>query len=98
MSDKSVTSILVNVFGGTPGHLYAEIYCLSSHVTYLGIMRCDYIAEGVIKATKELGLKVPLVVRLQGTKEHEAKQCVAFDPSGSPMKLNAVPGLSRSQV
>ena len=38
-------------------------------------MRCDYIAEGVIKATKELQLKVPLVVRLQGTKEAEAKQC-----------------------
>lgn len=39
-------------------------------------MRCDYIAEGVIKATKELNLKVPLVVRLQGTKEKEAKQYV----------------------
>ena len=39
-----------------------------------GIMRCDYIAEGVIKATKELGLKIPLVVRLKGTKEAEAKQ------------------------
>jgi len=38
-----------------------------------GIMRCDYIAEGVIKATKELQLRVPLVVRLQGTKEAEAK-------------------------
>ena len=32
-----------------------------------GIMKCDIIAEGVIAATKELGLKVPLVVRLQGT-------------------------------
>lgn len=39
-------------------------------------MRCDYIAEGVIKATKELQLTVPLVVRLQGTKEKEAKQYV----------------------
>jgi succinyl-CoA synthetase beta subunit len=39
-------------------------------------MRCDYIAEGVIKATKELSLKVPLVVRLKGTKEMEAKQYV----------------------
>jgi succinyl-CoA synthetase beta subunit len=46
-------------------------------------MRCDYIAEGVIQATKELGLKVPLVVRLQGTKEQEAKQCVASDSSAS---------------
>ena len=39
-----------------------------------GIMRCDYIAEGVIKATKDLSLTVPLIVRLKGTKELEAKQ------------------------
>ncbi|MNJ91150.1 Succinyl-CoA ligase [ADP-forming] subunit beta [compost metagenome] len=32
-----------------------------------GIMKCDIIAEGVIAASKELGLKVPLVVRLEGT-------------------------------
>ncbi len=32
-----------------------------------GIMRCDVIAEGVIAAVKEVGLKVPLVVRLEGT-------------------------------
>lgn len=42
-----------------------------------GIMRCDYIAEGVIKATKELEMKIPLIVRLKGTKETEAKQCVS---------------------
>jgi succinyl-CoA synthetase beta subunit len=41
-----------------------------------GIMRCDYIAEGVIKATKELDLSVPLVVRLKGTKEAEAKKMI----------------------
>ena len=39
-----------------------------------GIMRCDYIAEGVIKATKDLSLNVPLIVRLKGTKEEEAKK------------------------
>ena len=32
-----------------------------------GIMKCDVIAEGVIAASKETGLKVPLVVRLEGT-------------------------------
>ncbi|KAI9572740.1 succinyl-CoA synthetase beta chain SSC-beta [Boletus coccyginus] len=41
-----------------------------------GIMRCDYIAEGVIRATKELSLSIPLVVRLKGTKEAEAKQMI----------------------
>jgi succinyl-CoA synthetase beta subunit len=39
-------------------------------------MRCDYIAEGVIKATKELNLEIPLVVRLKGTKELEAKEYI----------------------
>jgi succinyl-CoA synthetase beta subunit len=39
-------------------------------------MRCDVIAEGIIKATKELEMSIPLVVRLQGTKEAEAKKCV----------------------
>lgn len=39
-------------------------------------MRCDYIAEGVIKASKELEMSIPLIVRLKGTKEAEAKQYV----------------------
>jgi succinyl-CoA synthetase beta subunit len=38
-----------------------------------GIMKCDVIAEGVVAATKELGLKVPLVVRLEGTNVEEGK-------------------------
>jgi len=38
-----------------------------------GIMRCDTIAEGVVTAVKEVGLKVPLVVRLEGTKVEEGK-------------------------
>ena len=38
-----------------------------------GIMRCDVIAEGVIAAVKEVGLKVPLVVRLEGTNVEEGK-------------------------
>jgi succinyl-CoA synthetase beta subunit len=42
-----------------------------------GIMKCDIIAEGVIAATKELGLKVPLVVRLQGTNVEKGKEILA---------------------
>jgi len=38
-----------------------------------GIMRCDIIAEGVIAAVKEVGLQVPLVVRLEGTNVKEGK-------------------------
>jgi succinyl-CoA synthetase beta subunit len=39
-----------------------------------GIMRCDIIAEGVVAAVKEVGLKVPLVVRLEGTNVELGKQ------------------------
>ena len=39
-----------------------------------GIMRCDTIAEGVVAAVKEVGLPVPLVVRLEGTKVAEGKK------------------------
>lgn len=42
-----------------------------------GIMKCDIIAEGVIAASKELGLKVPLVVRLQGTNVELGKKLLA---------------------
>jgi succinyl-CoA synthetase beta subunit len=38
-----------------------------------GIMRCDIIAEGVIAAVREVGLQVPLVVRLEGTNVEKGK-------------------------
>ena len=41
-----------------------------------GIMRCDIIAEGVVTAVKEVGLKVPLVVRLEGTNVELGKQII----------------------
>ena len=41
-----------------------------------GIMRCDVIAEGVVQAVKDVGLKVPLVVRLEGTKVAEGKAII----------------------
>jgi len=39
-----------------------------------GIVKCDVIAEGVVSAAKQLGLKVPLVVRLEGTNVDAGKQ------------------------
>ncbi len=41
-----------------------------------GIMRCDVIADGVVAAVKEVGLKVPLVVRLEGTNVEEGKRII----------------------
>lgn len=50
-----------------------------------GIMRCDVIAEGVVAAVREVGLKVPLVVRLEGTNVEKGKQIL--ESSG----LNIIP-------
>jgi succinyl-CoA synthetase beta subunit len=41
-----------------------------------GIMRCDVIAEGVVAAVKEVGLQVPLVVRLEGTNVEKGKAII----------------------
>lgn len=41
-----------------------------------GIMRCDVIAEGVVAAVKEVGLEVPLVVRLEGTNVDAGKEII----------------------
>src|SRR5256885_9068494 len=49
-----------------------------------GIMKCDVIAEGVVAAVKESGLKVPLVVRLEGTNVDLGKKIIAES------KLNVV--------
>ena len=42
-----------------------------------GIMKCDVIAEGVVAAVKEVGLRVPLVVRLEGTNVEQGKEIIA---------------------
>jgi succinyl-CoA synthetase beta subunit len=42
-----------------------------------GIMRCDIIAEGIIAAAREMAIKVPLVVRLEGTNVELGKQLLA---------------------
>ncbi|HEX5658488.1 MAG TPA: ADP-forming succinate--CoA ligase subunit beta [Polyangiales bacterium] len=50
-----------------------------------GIMKCDIIAEGVIAATKELGLTVPLVVRLEGTNVEKGRELL----NNSGLKITA---------
>jgi succinyl-CoA synthetase beta subunit len=42
-----------------------------------GIVRCDLVASGIVKAGKEVGLKIPLVVRLKGTNMEEGKKILA---------------------
>jgi succinyl-CoA synthetase beta subunit len=55
-----------------------------------GIMKCDIIAEGVIAAAKELDLKVPLVVRLEGTNVEMGRKILA----NSGLKITPAEGLT----
>jgi succinyl-CoA synthetase beta subunit len=57
LSNKKVSAILVNIFGG--------------------IVRCDLIAEGIISAVKEVGVSVPVVVRLEGTNVDKGRSLLA---------------------
>ena len=57
LSDQSVKTILVNIFGG--------------------IVRCDLIAEGIITAVNEVGVRVPVVVRLEGNNSVLGRQILA---------------------
>jgi succinyl-CoA synthetase beta subunit len=55
-----------------------------------GIVRCDLIAEGVIKAVKEVGVKVPVVVRLEGTNVDKGRELL----KASGLKVAAADGLT----
>jgi succinyl-CoA synthetase beta subunit len=55
-----------------------------------GIVRCDLIAEGVIKAVKNVGTEVPVVVRLEGTNADKAREMLA----GSGLKITAAADLT----
>lgn len=57
-----------------------------------GIMRCDIIAQGIVAAASELKLKVPIVVRLQGTRVDDAKAIIA----SSSMKILACDNLEEA--
>jgi succinyl-CoA synthetase beta subunit len=57
-----------------------------------GIMRCDIIAEGIIAAVHELGLTIPLIVRLQGTEVESAKKLIA----GSGLKIYSIDDLDEA--
>jgi succinyl-CoA synthetase beta subunit len=50
-----------------------------------GIMKCDVIAQGVIAAVRDVGLEVPLVVRLEGTNVEQGKQIIR------DARLNVIP-------
>ena len=47
-----------------------------------GIMRCDIIAEGIITAVKDVGVKVPVIVRLEGTNVELGQKMLAESDVG----------------
>nr|KAG5699071.1 hypothetical protein BaRGS_017754 [Batillaria attramentaria] len=57
-----------------------------------GIMRCDIIAQGIVAAASELKMKIPIVVRLQGTRVDDAKAIIAT----SDMKILACDNLDEA--
>lgn len=57
VTDKSVSAILVNIFGG--------------------IVRCDLIAEGIVAAVNDVGIHLPVVVRLEGTNAEIGRHILA---------------------
>ncbi|KAK7090436.1 succinate--CoA ligase [ADP-forming] subunit beta, mitochondrial-like [Littorina saxatilis] len=57
-----------------------------------GIMRCDVIAQGIVAAAAELDMKIPIVVRLQGTRVDDAKAIIA----ASTMKILACDNLDEA--
>ncbi len=55
-----------------------------------GIMRCDIIAEGVVWAAKDIGINIPVVVRLEGTNAEQGKQILA----SSGLKIQSADGFA----
>ena len=75
----------LDVGGGAQADQVAEAFKIISsdpHVSAIlvnifgGIMRCDIIAQGIIAAVNQLGLTLPLIVRLQGTQVDAAKKLI----------------------
>ena len=76
----------LDVGGGATAEKVAKAFKLilsSAHVKAIlvnifgGIVRCDLIAEGIIQAVKEVGLSIPVVVRLQGTNVDQGRDLLA---------------------
>jgi succinyl-CoA synthetase beta subunit len=70
-----------------------------------GILRCDVLAEGVIAAVKDLGVRVPIVIRMEGTNVEKGKQMLkesgldfetADDMSEAARKVVAAAGRARA--
>jgi succinyl-CoA synthetase beta subunit len=60
-----------------------------------GIAKCDLIAEALVKAGREVGFKVPVVVRLEGTNVEKAREILNGVRGELPM-IQSAPGLTEA--
>lgn len=93
----------LDVGGGTTADKVAEAFKLITSDPRVrailvnifgGIVRCDLIAEGIIRAAGEVGLDVPVIVRLEGTNAERGRALIAE----SGLRLTAVGGLTEAAV
>jgi succinyl-CoA synthetase beta subunit len=91
----------LDVGGGTTADKVAEAFKLILSDTNVkailvnifgGIVRCDLIAEGIIKAVKEVGIEIPVVVRLEGTNVDKGRALL----KGSGLKITAADSLTNA--
>ena len=62
-----------------------NVHCILINI-FGGIVRCDVVAEGVVQAFKKVGLKIPVVVRLEGTNADKAKVIIANSGMGDLLR------------
>ena len=91
----------LDVGGGTTADKVAEAFKIILSDTNVkailvnifgGIVRCDLIAEGIIKAVQEVGIKIPVVVRLEGTNVDQGRALL----KGSGLKITAADSLTNA--
>jgi len=91
----------LDVGGGTTADKVAEAFKLILSDTNVkailvnifgGIVRCDLIAEGIIKAVKEVGIEIPVVVRLEGTNVDKGRALL----KSSGLKITAADNLTNA--
>lgn len=66
---------------------HSQVKCILINI-FGGIVKCDQIAEGIIQAATEVGLKLPLVCRLTGTNADKANQMLKeFSDKNTSLKI-----------
>ncbi len=64
----------------------SNVKCILINI-FGGIVRCDIVAEGIVAAFKEVGLNVPVVVRLEGTNAEKAQEIIASSGFGDQLQM-----------